>query len=447
MKLNPQQIEAVRYLGGPLLVLAGAGSGKTGVITQKIKHLIVNVGYLPHTVAAITFTNKAATEMQERVAKMLPKSQTRGLTICTFHSLGMKILREEANHIGYKKNFSILDSTDSAKIIGELLGGTGKEALFKAQHQISLWKNDLLTPEQYARAGGLVQLASASQYLISPAIAGLLMASSGITTVLTIDIATMVLTVACMLLVWRTVKTPPRRTTTGFWADFRQGISFLRQHSGITVLMALITVVTFCMGFLQTLLTPMLLDLTDESTLGAVRSVAAVGMIVASLIIGVFNMKGAHLTYITCFLAAGGVLIFLLGTTTSILAIGVLAFAFFMTLPPLNTSVEVIARSSIPNETQGKVWGLMGLISQLGYVVAYAVSGVLADSVFNPLLREGGALADSLGALIGVGTSRGIGFMLMIVGVLLIGMAVAIPRARSIRSLQNNLPLTEKKGV
>ncbi|KER39385.1 ATP-dependent DNA helicase [Neisseria meningitidis 992008] len=91
MKLNPQQLEAVRYLGGPLLVLAGAGSGKTGVITQKIKHLIVNVGYLPHTVAAITFTNKAAAEMQERVAEMLPKSQTRGLTICTFHSLGMKI--------------------------------------------------------------------------------------------------------------------------------------------------------------------------------------------------------------------------------------------------------------------------------------------------------------------------------------------------------------------
>ena len=148
MKLNPQQQAAVQYLGGPLLVLAGAGSGKTGVITQKIKHLIVNVGYLPHTVAAITFTNKAATEMQERVAKMLPKSQTRGLTICTFHSLGMKILREEANHIGYKKNFSILDSTDSAKIIGELLGGTGKEAIFKAQHQISLWKNDLKTPEE-----------------------------------------------------------------------------------------------------------------------------------------------------------------------------------------------------------------------------------------------------------------------------------------------------------
>ena len=156
MKLNPQQQAAVKYLGGPLLVLAGAGSGKTGVITQKIKHLIVNVGYLPHTVAAITFTNKAAAEMQERVSKMLPKSQTRGLTICTFHSLGMKILREEANQIGYKKNFSILDSTDSAKIIGELLGGTGKEAIFKAQHQISLWKNDLKTPEDVVQTASNV---------------------------------------------------------------------------------------------------------------------------------------------------------------------------------------------------------------------------------------------------------------------------------------------------
>lgn len=147
MKLNPQQQAAVHYLGGPLLVLAGAGSGKTGVITQKIKHLIVNVGYPAHQIAAITFTNKAAKEMQERVAKMLSKAQTRGLTISTFHSLGMRILREEAAQIGYKKNFSILDSTDSAKIIGELSGGTGKEAVFKAQHQISLWKNSLQTPE------------------------------------------------------------------------------------------------------------------------------------------------------------------------------------------------------------------------------------------------------------------------------------------------------------
>ena len=135
MKLNPQQQAAVKYLGGPPARPCRRRQRQNRRDYAKIKHLIVNVGYLPHTVAAITFTNKAATEMQERVSKMLSKSQTRGLTICTFHSLGMKILREEANQIGYKKNFSILDSTDSAKIIGELLGGTGKEAIFKAQHQ------------------------------------------------------------------------------------------------------------------------------------------------------------------------------------------------------------------------------------------------------------------------------------------------------------------------
>ena len=147
MKLNPQQQAAVEYLGGALFVLAGAGSGKTRVITEKIAYMITQAGYKPHHIAAITFTNKAAKEMQERVSARLGREQTRGLTVCTFHSLGMRILREEAQHIGYKKNFSILDASDSARIVGELLGSTGREAVFKAQHQISLWKNNLQTPE------------------------------------------------------------------------------------------------------------------------------------------------------------------------------------------------------------------------------------------------------------------------------------------------------------
>ena len=147
MKLNPEQQAAVEYLGGALFVLAGAGSGKTRVITEKIAYMIMQAGYKPHHIAAITFTNKAAKEMQERVSARLGREQTRGLTVCTFHSLGMRILREEAQHIGYKKNFSILDASDSARIIGELLGSTGRESVFKAQHQISLWKNNLQTPE------------------------------------------------------------------------------------------------------------------------------------------------------------------------------------------------------------------------------------------------------------------------------------------------------------
>ena len=152
MKLNPQQQAAVEYLGGALFVLAGAGSGKTRVITEKIAYMITQAGYKPHHIAAITFTNKAAKEMQERVSARLGREQTRGLTVCTFHSLGMRILREEAQHVGYKKNFSILDASDSARIIGELLGSSGREAVFKAQHQISLWKNNLQTPDDAFQA-------------------------------------------------------------------------------------------------------------------------------------------------------------------------------------------------------------------------------------------------------------------------------------------------------
>ena len=152
MKLNPQQQEAVEYLGGALFVLAGAGSGKTRVITEKIAYMITQAGYKPHHIAAITFTNKAAKEMQERITQRLGKEHTHGLTVSTFHSLGMRILREDAPHIGYKRNFSILDSSDSAKIISELLGSSGREPIFKAQHQISLWKNELKTPEDAFQA-------------------------------------------------------------------------------------------------------------------------------------------------------------------------------------------------------------------------------------------------------------------------------------------------------
>ena len=117
--LNPQQREAIHYLDGPLLVLAGAGSGKTRVITQKIAYLVEDCGFQPRNIAAITFTNKAAKEMLERVAKLLGNSIANELQISTFHSLGVRILREEAKALGYKPRFSIFDSADCAGIIGD----------------------------------------------------------------------------------------------------------------------------------------------------------------------------------------------------------------------------------------------------------------------------------------------------------------------------------------
>ncbi len=146
--LNPPQREAIHYLDGPLLVLAGAGSGKTRVITFKIAHLIREGGISARNIAAITFTNKAAREMMERAAKLLSSEEIRGLTVSTFHSLGMQILRQEAPHLGYKPQFSILDAYDAGKIISDILKSTAKDEVRRVQSQISLWKNDFKTPDQ-----------------------------------------------------------------------------------------------------------------------------------------------------------------------------------------------------------------------------------------------------------------------------------------------------------
>ncbi len=150
-KLNPAQREAVTYLDGPLLVLAGAGSGKTRVITHKIAHLIEKCGYAPRNIAAITFTNKAANEMRERVGTLLKGIDTKGLVVSTFHSLGMNILRAEAKLLGYKPQFSIFDSGDSWKMLNELTNSGDKQEIRDIQTQISNWKSAFVSPEQAAQ--------------------------------------------------------------------------------------------------------------------------------------------------------------------------------------------------------------------------------------------------------------------------------------------------------
>ena len=144
--LNPQQREAVKYLDGPLLVLAGAGSGKTRVITRKIAYLATECGIDARHIAAITFTNKAAREMRERVSELLPGRQGKGLTVSTFHSLGLQILRHEAKRIGYKPRFSVLDAADAQQILADILKTVDKSTLRQAASVVSNWKNALLAP-------------------------------------------------------------------------------------------------------------------------------------------------------------------------------------------------------------------------------------------------------------------------------------------------------------
>lgn len=146
-KLNAPQRAAIHHLDGPLLVLAGAGSGKTRVITHKIAHLIEECGMSANNIAAITFTNKAAREMQERIARLLPNRPIKGLTVSTFHALGARILRQEAAACELKSSFSILDAGDCAAIMAELLGNPDKAQIRAVQARISSWKNALVEPD------------------------------------------------------------------------------------------------------------------------------------------------------------------------------------------------------------------------------------------------------------------------------------------------------------
>ena len=138
--LNPQQTEAVRYLGGPLLVVAGAGSGKTGVITQKIAWLVRTAGYPANGIFALTFTNKAAREMGERVRALLGKA-ARGLHISTFHRLGLEILQKEHLAAGLRRNFTVFDARDGATLVKELSKQEDEAMVRQLQAQISAYKN------------------------------------------------------------------------------------------------------------------------------------------------------------------------------------------------------------------------------------------------------------------------------------------------------------------
>ena len=151
MKLNPQQQQAMDYISGPCLVLAGAGSGKTRVIINKIAHLIGKCGYLPKQIAAVTFTNKAAREMKERVAQSIGKESSKGLIVSTFHTLGFDIIKREYKHLGFKANMTLFDEHDQMALLKELTADLlqeDKELLRTLINRISNWKNDLCSPQQ-----------------------------------------------------------------------------------------------------------------------------------------------------------------------------------------------------------------------------------------------------------------------------------------------------------
>lgn len=296
---------------------------------------------------------------------------------------------------------------------------------------------DLLPEEQFAKASGLVQLAGSSKYLFSPVLAGMLLAVVDIEALLIIDISTVFITIITISAVRRSlIAKSVRKKQFSLTKDLKEGWQVLVSRKGVFALTLLLTVVTFYMGILQTLFTPMVLPLSNAKTLGIVQSVSATGLLLGSLFIGVFNVNQRYTRMLSVGLLVAGIFFSLIGVSSNIYVIAAAGFLFFATLPFVNTSADVLIRTNIPNEAQGRAWGMIGVVSQFGYVAAYASAGLLSDHIFNPLMDEGGLLASTVGKWIGSGQGRGIGLLFIISGILVIVLALIMARMKSIRALE-----------
>ena len=300
--------------------------------------------------------------------------------------------------------------------------------------------SDLLSEDEYARASGMVQIASSARFLISPLLAGILIGLIGIEGILIFDIGTFLVTAVTITLVRRSFKkrcpsnaeTPvgpnrnvPRgalttKTVGGFFLDFRDGFRAISRDNTVWTLIILMTWMCFFVGFIQVLMTPMVLSFTGEKELGIIESLSAIGMLAASLVIGIFTTGKRFLLFLRTGLVCAGLAMALIGVRENTVWIIVFGFLFFFSLPWINTAAEVIIRKQIPNALQARAWGFIGLLTQLGYVGAYLIAGPCSDYIFVPSMQDNGALASTFGLFLGTGSGRGIALMLIVSG---IGMA------------------------
>ncbi len=284
---------------------------------------------------------------------------------------------------------------------------------------------DLLTPEQYTKASGLVGIAGSAKYVISPVLAGFLLTVSDIKLLLIIDICTFFITVASTLVVRSGIVSKKSEATTSFLRELNDGWGAVTENRGVLILVMMGAVITFFLGFIQTLSAPMLLAFSDSATLGLAETICASGMLVSSVLVGIISIKKGYAKILSTTLLFAGIFMVVFGLREDLLLICISGFLFFAMLPFANSSLDYMVRTNIKNELQGRAWGLIGIISQLGFVAAYALSGVLADYA---------------GKALKIGVGRGAGSLIVVAGLLLSVTAVVLYQMKSVRQL-------EKRGV
>ena len=294
---------------------------------------------------------------------------------------------------------------------------------------------DLLTPEQYTKASGLIGIAGSAKYLVSPILAGFLLTLSDISLLLVIDICTFFLTVFTTLAVrgmllagGAATASSKKNREKAFFRELKTGWRAVSQRSGVLLLVLLSSAITFFLGFLQTLCTPMVLAFSDSATLGTAETICALGMLVSSIIIGMVSLRKGYVKILSLSLAGAGFFMAVFGLKESIPLMCASGFFFFAMLPFANTALDYLLRTNIDNTCQGRAWGLIGVLSQVGYVAAYALAGVLADATAR---------------IMGVSVGRGAAQLITASGILLAATAFLLYHIKAIRSLEK---ITEKEA-
>lgn len=280
---------------------------------------------------------------------------------------------------------------------------------------------DLLTKEEYSKASGLVSLAGSARYLISPILAGALLAVSSIKLLLIIDICTFFPTVFAAALVRKEIAVKPMERKPPFGQSLRQGWNAITDRRGILILVAVSSVMTCFMGSFQILAQPLILSFTDSATLGIGETVCACGMLASGLFLGARGIKSGYVKVLSVSLLLAGLTMVAFGLWENIYTICLFGFLFFATLPFANNCLDYLVRTNIPDALQGRAWGMIGFLSQIGYVVAYAGAGTAADGI-------------AAGLQISVG--RGAAGVIIIAGVLLAIAALTLYPMKSVRALE-----------
>ena len=307
--------------------------------------------------------------------------------------------------------------------LAQICIGVSVSAVFSALLEPSFRATitDLLTKEEYSRASGLVSLAGSARYLFSPVIAGFLLTVSDVKLLLVIDICTFFLTVVSAAVVRKGIGAKEAEKKETFFASLKEGWRVLCEKKGVLILVAVSSCITIFMGMFQILAEPLILAFKDAKTLGAAETLCACGMLASGLILGVKGLKGHYVNTLGFSLISAGLCMLGFGLFENMVPICVFGFLFFAALPFANNCLDYLIRTNIPDEAQGRAWGLIGFLSQIGYVVAYAVSGIAADA---------------LGRLTGRGVGRGAALVIIAAGVLLAATAASILFPKNIQELE-----------